>query len=393
MNLRFLKMSLTAMGACGFFGGTSNSILHSCHCLPGSTESVIPTLANEVDPVSPTMKAIDELKPGSPAPPLKIREWFKGEPIEELDPKAIYVVEFWATWCGPCIESIPHLSELAKKHTDIVFLGVGVLEDSTDGHIKSFVDDMGEKMAYRVAYAGNRDGMAATWLAPAFQDGIPTAFVVKNGLIQWIGHPDELDLVLEQVKAESFDLEAHQKAFAAQVEKTKVRMAAEAALQAVVALREKGSKEDAQKALEQAVATYPKLATSSERLLYEWLAEDNPEAWLIETKKLADTRESENLQKIVSFALRSAQKPTGTNLARSAIAIALTASAHEDWDVLLYARTIYLKLADDHDALKVTNRLLELLPNSPAKDNEQMKEAFLKSRGELEAKIKAKQRD
>lgn len=337
--------------------------------------------------LSVAMRA-DDLKPGSPAPALQIREWLKGEPIERLENQGTYVVEFWATWCGPCIESIPHVSELAKKHSDIVFLGVSVLEEPMDDHIKAFVETMGEKMAYRVAYSGNQDGMATTWLKPAMQDGIPTAFLIQGGVIQWIGHPVELDIVLEQLSAGTFDLEASKRAFEAQLEATKARMAANAALTDVVALRDKGQKDEALQALTQAVATYPRLAMASERLRYEWLAEDDPQEWLKQTNRLAETRKPDNLQQIASFALRSTQKPETADRARQAIAIALRACERRDWDVLMYARTIYLKLSDVDDALAATNRMLELQPDSPAKDNVQLKEALLKSRTELEAKSK-----
>ena len=65
-------------------------------------------------------------KLGDPAAPLSIKEWVKGKPVDVKDGKNIYVVEFWATWCGPCRTSIPHLTELQKKFKDkgVVFVGV-----------------------------------------------------------------------------------------------------------------------------------------------------------------------------------------------------------------------------------------------------------------------------
>ena len=52
---------------------------------------------------------------GDPAAPLTIKDWVKGKPANVRDGKAVYVVEFWATWCGPCRVSIPHLTELQKR--------------------------------------------------------------------------------------------------------------------------------------------------------------------------------------------------------------------------------------------------------------------------------------
>jgi thiol-disulfide isomerase/thioredoxin len=155
------------------------------------------------------------LKVGMPAPPLKVAEWVKGDRIARFEPGKVYVVEFWATWCPPCRASIPHLTELAAKlKGQVTFVGVdafehpsGPTDTSYYAKVRSFVDEMGEKMAYNVAMDGPEGTMAKTWMIAAAQPGIPTAFVVgKDGNIAWIGHPMVgLDKVLDQILAGTFD--------------------------------------------------------------------------------------------------------------------------------------------------------------------------------------------
>ena len=136
------------------------------------------------------------LKVGDPAPKLQVGRWLQGGAVEAFEGDKVYIVEFWATWCGPCIASIPHLNEIHQRHKDkgLVVIGQNVMEDDPKG-VATFVKGMAGKMTYRVALDDKTDGgwMAKNWLTAAGQNGIPCAFVVsKAGKVAYIGHPMSL---------------------------------------------------------------------------------------------------------------------------------------------------------------------------------------------------------
>ena len=150
---------------------------------------------------------------GEPAAPLEISEWVKGGPVDlaAFKGKKIVVVEFWATWCPPCRESIPHLTELQKKFEkrDVIIVGV---TDEAPAKVKLFVDEQGNKMDYTVAI--DRDGKTGAGYMERYGiTGIPHAFVVdKEGRVAWHGGPmSGLERVLNQMTANTFDLALEKK--------------------------------------------------------------------------------------------------------------------------------------------------------------------------------------
>jgi len=131
-----------------------------------------------------------DLKVGSKAPTLSIEKWMKGAEVDlaKAGENDVYVVEFWATWCGPCKVSIPHLSEMQKHFKDKKVTFIGVSNEKADV-VKKFLDGgWDSKMEYTVAI--DKDNKTSEdWMEASGQEGIPTAFVVKGGKIAWIGHP------------------------------------------------------------------------------------------------------------------------------------------------------------------------------------------------------------
>ena len=146
------------------------------------------------------------LKIGDKAPPLSGGEFVQGEAVSEFENGKVYVVEMWATWCGPCIAAIPHVNDLQKKYEDdgLVIIGQNIWENQVD-RVKPFVEKMGEKMTYRVAFDKDNH-MAEKWMEAAGQNGIPCSFIIdREGAIAWIGHPMSMDAPLEGVIKGTYD--------------------------------------------------------------------------------------------------------------------------------------------------------------------------------------------
>jgi thiol-disulfide isomerase/thioredoxin len=68
-----------------------------------------------------------QLKVGQVAPEIVITNWLKNVPkSRELSDKFI-VIDFWATWCAPCLETVPHFNQMVKEHKsnpNLVFLAL-----------------------------------------------------------------------------------------------------------------------------------------------------------------------------------------------------------------------------------------------------------------------------
>lgn len=144
---------------------------------------------------------------GDPAPPLRVGEWLKGKPIQGFKKGKVYVVEFWATWCGYCKEEMPRLSALARKYRGkVTVIGMNMDERKTAFLVKPLVDSMSHWMKYKVA-AQDSNFMEVNWFDAARESGIPTSFVVDaQGRLAWIGYTSEIGDVLHKVVNNTWDM-------------------------------------------------------------------------------------------------------------------------------------------------------------------------------------------
>jgi thiol-disulfide isomerase/thioredoxin len=216
---RSASMTLAAIVACC---GLSLSALAQETSKPAKSDTPAADAPKAKAPAQPKEYSGKPLKVGDAAPALSIEKWLKGEPVTGFEKGKVYVVEFWATWCGPCKASMPHISELQKAYKDkVTFIGVGSpgwrdkLEDA-----EAMVKDKGDEMGYTVAWdksvaTDDKDKddkpviLGATdtaYMKAARQTGIPRAFVIDGkGNLAWLGHPMELDYVLDDIVGGKWD--------------------------------------------------------------------------------------------------------------------------------------------------------------------------------------------
>jgi len=137
--------------------------------------------------------------------------WLQGSPVSAWEEGQIYVLDFWATWCGPCIASIPHVNELSQKHAPDGVNVIGMAIWPREGMIPTdkYVQDRGEEMSYRIA-EDNDGKLAERYMKATGSNGIPTIMIINRaGQLVWKGHPmSGFDEALEAVIDGTFDLDA-----------------------------------------------------------------------------------------------------------------------------------------------------------------------------------------
>jgi len=141
---------------------------------------------------------------GDKAPPIEIQQLVHGSSPGTASDNAVQVIEFWATWCGPCLSGMPHLSELQSTYGDqVMILGITSEKLSTvDGFLASAAGDgktWREVVKYRMAIDDN-GATTAAYMQAAGVNSIPTAFIIgRDGVLKWIGHPASMDAPLKAI--------------------------------------------------------------------------------------------------------------------------------------------------------------------------------------------------
>ena len=128
------------------------------------------------------------LSPGQKAPPLSLEKLLQA-PVgseanwEKLRGKVV-VLEFWATWCGPCVDAIPHINELADQFKDKPVQFIALTEEN-QRTIDTF---LAQKAIHTWVGLANHSTIQDYRIA-----AIPTTIVIRaDGVIDGVTHPTAL---------------------------------------------------------------------------------------------------------------------------------------------------------------------------------------------------------
>ena len=116
---------------------------------------------------------------GKLAPHISLKLLEKGEfRLEDHREKGVVMLDFWATWCSPCVQDLPLLAEVAESYKGKGVAFVAVNQRETAEQIKKFQDD--KKLKFTVAL--DSDGAVGTTYGA---DAIPLLVLVdRKGVVQ-----------------------------------------------------------------------------------------------------------------------------------------------------------------------------------------------------------------
>ncbi|TYO61059.1 UbiA family prenyltransferase [Bradyrhizobium hipponense] len=139
-------------------------------------------------------------------PPIEAESWLRGPPLTSFQPGKVYIIEFWAAWCGACVAAVPNLMQLQERYKDsgLEIVGVAASErastpDEGRSRLNAWLTKNFPNLNYRIVFDYTGE-MSKLWMDASSSLRIPTCFVVdREGYIAFIGNPAQLADVLPTV--------------------------------------------------------------------------------------------------------------------------------------------------------------------------------------------------
>jgi thiol-disulfide isomerase/thioredoxin len=135
---------------------------------------------------------------GKPMGALNVTGWINGK-VKPADLKGkVVVVDFYATWCGPCMNAIPHNNEMLKKYQSKGLVVIGVC---TSSHGQE--DFASNAKEHSIEYPAARDSELKSEKAWAVAYYPTYAVIDRKGIVRAIGlQPDYVETVVQKLLAE-----------------------------------------------------------------------------------------------------------------------------------------------------------------------------------------------
>ena len=154
---------------------------------------------------SPFRRSNPTVFPGSRLPFPNLAAWVQGEPATGWAPGTVYVFEFFSTTCSHCKEFAETVEGYAREYGPKGMRFVAISDEEAP-KVKAWLDSPEKKdhVPYSVVSDPDRSAMMQMQNG-TFRNFNPRFFIVKDGIVQWFGHPKEAAEPLARIAAGTWD--------------------------------------------------------------------------------------------------------------------------------------------------------------------------------------------
>ena len=154
---------------------------------------------------SPFRRSNPTVFPGSRLPFPNFATWVQGEPASAWAPGTVYVFEFFSTTCSHCKEFAETVEGYAREYGAKGMRFVAITDEQAP-KVQAWLDSPEKKGHVPYSVVSDPDRSAVMQMQNGtFRNFNPRFFIVKDGVVQWFGHPKEAAEPLAKLAAGTWD--------------------------------------------------------------------------------------------------------------------------------------------------------------------------------------------